>query len=272
MNWIYLSKNGTDEYINMMAKGAGVEPTPLETWRYEDNQNPLVLRGILKYKIMQKCWRDNRKFLYMDSGYFGNRPNPLNPHGWKVWHRIVPDNFQHGDIIDRPADRWEKLKIQLLPRQHGRKILIAAPDEKPCQVYGIDLAAWMNQTLTTIKRFTDRPIEVRERNKNRRVRLNDDFTNALKDVHAVVTFNSNAATEAIMAGIPAFVLAPCSAALPVANSSLDKIENPFYPDSDLLQSWCRHLAYGQFHNTELANGMAARITQDLVDSKFYSFT
>lgn len=246
----------------MFAQGAGVTPTVLETWNYEQGQDPLVLRGILKHKIIKQCWADGRKFLYMDTGYFGNRPNTLNPHGWKVWHRIVPNNFQHGTIVDRPADRWERLQIK--PRDRatdGRSIMLAAPDEKPCQVYGIDLETWISETLATIKQHTDRPVIVRQRNKNRQTRLANDFQDALKDVWAVVTFNSNAATEAILSGVPAFALAPCSAALPVANTDLSKIESPFFPNSDLVQQWCRHLAYGQFHNTELANGTAKSILE-----------
>lgn len=262
MTWIYLSKNGNDEYINMFAQGSGVTPTVLETWNYEESQDPLVLRGILKHKIIKQCWADGRKFLYMDTGYFGNRPNPLNPHGWKVWHRIVPNNFQHGIIVDRPADRWERLRIKPRDRNaDGRSIMLAAPDEKPCQVYGIDLETWIGETLATIKQHTDRPVIVRQRNKNRQTRLANDFQDALKDVWAVVTFNSNAATEAILSGVPAFALAPCSAALPVANTDLSKIESPFFPTSDLVQQWCRHLAYGQFHNTELANGTARAILE-----------
>ena len=262
MTWIYLSKHGQDEYINLFAKGAGVDPTALETWNYDDNNNPLVLRGILKHKIIKKCWEDGRRFLYMDTGYFGNRASPQNPHGWKVWHRIVPDNFQHGEIIiPRPADRWERHQIKLLPRQQGTKILIAAPDEKPCQVYEIKLQEWIANTIATLKTYTDRPIELRQRDPNRQRRLSNDFQSALKDVHAVVTFNSNAATEAVMAGVPVFVLAPCSAAMPVANLDLSRIEDPWFPDSDMAQAWCRHLAYGQFHNTELVDGTAQRILE-----------
>lgn len=260
MNWIYLSKNGTDEYINMFAQGSDVEPTTLETWNYEDSSDPLVLRGILKHKIVKRCWQDNRPFLYMDSGYIGNRANLQNPQGWKVWHRIAPDNFQHGDIVDRPADRWERHKITPIPRRrNGHKVLIAAPDDKPCQVYGIELDAWLNNVQNTLKSHTDRPIELRQRDPNRRNRVNNDFMDALTDVWAVVTFNSNAAVEAILCGVPVFVLATCSAALPVANSNLCDIEKPFFPDPDLVQKWCRHLAYGQFHNSELKNGTARSI-------------
>lgn len=257
--WIFLSKKGNDEYINLFARGSGEQPTVLETWNYDSSDNPLVLRGILKYKIVQRCWADQRPFLFMDSGYFGNRPNPNNPGGWKVWHRVVPNNYQHGDIIPRPPDRWERLNIRLKPRQQGTRILIAAPDEKPCIVYDVDLQQWLNQTVETIKKFTDRPIEIRHRNPDRQHRQLNDFTEALRDVHCVVTFNSNAAVEAVMAGVPVYALAPCSAAAPVSNRDFEKIDNPWFPNDDIRQAWCQHLAYGQFHNNELSNGLAASI-------------
>jgi hypothetical protein len=81
-------------------------------------------------------------------------------------------------------------------------------------------------------------------------------------VHAVVTFNSIAATESILAGVPAFVLAPSNSALPVANTDLSLIDNPRYPDRNLLEMWLSHLAYCQFSNAELSDGTAFRILQE----------
>ena len=62
-----------------------------------------------------------------------------------------------------------------------------------------------------------------------------------------------------MAGIPAFVTAPCNAARPVANLDLAQIDRPWYPDPDLVYAWVCHLAYGQFHNDEMSDGTALRI-------------
>ena len=53
----------------------------------------------------------------------------------------------------------------------------------------------------------------------------------LEKAHCVVTFNSNVAVEALLAGTPVFV-GPHSAALPMGRSVTDlgDIENPAYPD------------------------------------------
>jgi hypothetical protein len=81
-------------------------------------------------------------------------------------------------------------------------------------------------------------------------------------VHALVTFNSVAATESVLAGVPVFVTAPCNAARPVANLDLSSIDSPWFPDPDQVHAWACHLAYGQFHTTELADGTAARILNE----------
>lgn len=256
---IFLSKNGDDEYIDMYAHGLGLQSTPLESWRYEDSNEPLMLRGIMKHKIIKQCWADGRPFRYMDSGYLGNRPSPKNPHGWKVWHRIVPNNLQHDRVISRPSDRWNQLGLEVANRRRGSTILIVAPDEKPCKFYNIDLDTWLAETTATIQQHTDRPIVVRERNRSRTDRKVNRVEHALDDVHAVVTFNSIAATEAILAGVPVFALAPSNAARPVSNTDLTRIDNPWWPDRDEILAWAYHLAYGQFHIDEFKNGRAERI-------------
>ena len=263
MNWIFLNKNNCDEYIEMFARGSGAVPTCLETWSYEDSTDPLVLRGIMKHKIIKRCWEDRRDFYYMDTGYLGNRPSQSNPNGWKFWHRVVPNNLQHDTVIPRPADRWQRLGIKMRPEQkHSRNILLVAPDEKPCSFYGITLDQWMQTTIETLKQHTDRPILVRERPASRLDRKTQKAEDWLMDVHAVVTFNSSAATECILAGVPVFVTAPCNAARPVSNLDLSKIEKPWFPTDDERHAWACHLAYGQFHTTELADGTAARILKE----------
>jgi hypothetical protein len=259
---IFLSKDGNDEYINMFAHGCGVKPINTEDFVYEDSNEPIVLRGILKKKWIQQCWKDGRDFYYVDTGYFGNEVTTANPNGWKFWHRIVKNDLQHSAVISRPSDRFRGFNKQFTAwKKNGRKILIAAPDEKPCRFYGINKDEWMQQTIETIKQYTDRPVEVRERAPKRIDRVaNDTLQAALdRDVFALVTFNSVAAIESVFYGIPVFTLAPTNAASPVGLQDLRQIETPYYPTTEKLHEWACHLSYGQFHVNELKTGRALKI-------------
>lgn len=266
--WIYLSKKGTDEYINRLARGAGVAPTAIEDWVYEKEPDKgLVLRGIMKHKIMKRCWEDGRPFRYMDSGYFGNRPSAQNPNGWKWYHRIVDNDIQHGDIVMQSSDRWESLGIRIRPwRRDGRNIVIAMPDEKACLFYDTTPELWLQDIMKKLSGKTDRPIILRERVAAPNIRTRDtqsSFDAVLRgDTFAVITFNSVAAIEAVLAGIPAFVTAPTHAARPVANIDLTRINDPWYADPDMVYVWACHLAYGQFHISELEDGTALALLGD----------
>lgn len=253
-HFIYLSDQGIDEYINAMAYNSGATPTNTNEFVYEHSDRPIVLRGILKYKLMQRCLQDSRDFYYVDTGYLAKKSTNSRKHVKKLWHRIVKNDLQHNAIVKRDDSRFKSLNISLPAQQrHGSKIVVAAPDDKPCRYYGIDLDEWITSTVNTLRQHTDRPIVVRHRIKNRAMRMT---TNSLEqvlkeDTHALVTFNSNAATESILQGIPAFVLAPSHAAMPVANRNLNQIETPFWPDQDLLHLWACHLAYCQVHVREI---------------------
>jgi hypothetical protein len=266
--WIFLSKGGEDEYVNMLAASAGMSPLDSDYFDYKYDiaqaRNQLVLRGILKHKIMKQCVADGNNFYFMDSGYVGNNIGTRNSQGIKHYHRIVLNDLQHNTIRPRPSDRWDRLGIKPHPRRYGHKIIVAAPDEKPCRYYGIDQQQWVQDTVAEIKKHTDRPVVVRERAPKREDRvLKEPLSQVLEqDVHALVTFNSIAAVESILAGVPAFVLAPSHVAGPVANRDLAMIEKLFYPDQDLLMSWCHSMAYGQYHVQELKNGTAFRMMQE----------
>jgi hypothetical protein len=265
-NWIFLSKGKEDIYMNAFAKGCGQQPVDPEDFVFNESKDPIVLRGILKKKIIQKCWRESRDFYYVDTGYFGNERTPNNPNGWKYWHRIVKNDLQHGEIIPRPDDRFKGFRKRFMPwNKKGRKILIATPDEKPCRFYGIELDTWIQQTVDEIKKYTDRPIVVRERAAKRIDRISTDtLEQALaNDVFALVTYNSVAAIESIFYGIPAFTLAPANAASPVALQDLSLIDSPYYPDSDKLHAWACHLSYGQFHINEMKTGKAKSLLEQL---------
>lgn len=255
-SWTFLSKNLQDPYVNMLAHGVG--QVPQDRIDPDSQAGPIVLRGIMKHKVMKQCWQDHRDFYYVDTGYFGNEPTANNPDAHKLWHRIVRNDLQHSHIIPRPPDRWQRFR-RSVPARHlgGRNIIVAAPDDKPCRFYGIDRQQWIDNTVNILQQHTDRPITVRQRVANRQERMiREPLTAALADAHLLVTYNSLAAVEAIMHGVPVIVTAPVHAAQPVGSSDLTTAEDPYWPDQDLLYQWLCHLAYAQFHVSEMRSGWA----------------
>jgi len=251
---ICLSKNLTDEYVNMFANGANL---PIYNYdRYPDNQ-PILIRSMGKRKLIHNCWETNKTFYYMDSGYVGNYRGAVNPYGWKLFHRIVKNDVQHNNIIDRPDDRWKKLQQVLHKRKQGEHILLVTPSEKPCKFYGINRDLWVQETISEIKKYTDRPIVIRDK-APRPERINKTIYQDLDNAHALVTYQSIAAIESIMYGVPAFTLAP-TAADPVSNKELKYLESPMWENKDTIYKWACHLAYGQYHIDELKNGQAYRM-------------
>ena len=256
---ICLSKNLSDEYINKFAQGASL---PIYDYDNYPSNGAILIRSMGKRKLIKESWTNNRDFYYMDSGYVGNYKSKANPNGWKVWHRIVKNDVQHNEIIDRPDDRWKRLDYPIETRKHGKHILLVTPSEKPCKFYGIDKDTWVSDTIAEIKKHTDRPIIVRDK-APRPQRVIKTIFDALTNCHALVTYQSVAAIESVLFGVPAFTLAP-TAADTVCDKNISLIDTPTVQDKDKIYKWACHLAYGQFHNDELSDGTAYRILKGTI--------
>ena len=232
---------------------------------------PSVFRGVVKRKYIQQHWKDNKDFYYMDTGYFGNFISPGNPGGKKLFHRIVKNDVQKHWLEKYPNDRWREI-CKIDPRydwkgwkKTGKKILVIVPNRKSCVFYGYDNdpyidgeKPWLMNTIETIKKHTDMEIIIREKG-SRSARQHHSIFNALDEgIFATVAFNSIAALESVIYGIPSFVAVPCAAS-PLALTDLREISTPFYPDESLVQQHCASLAYGQFTGEEIANGTAWKL-------------
>jgi hypothetical protein len=234
-------------------------------------ETPSIFRGVVKRKHIHRHWQDKKDFYYIDTGYFGNFASPGNPSGRKLFHRIVKNDLQKHWLEKHSSDRWQEI-CKIDPRyqwkgwkKKGKKILVIVPNRKSCVFYGYDVdpyingeKPWLMKTIETIKKHTDMEIIIREKG-SRTDRQNYSIFDALDEgVFATVAFNSIAALESVIYGIPAFVTVPCAAS-PLALTDLSQISTPLYPDETLVQEHCASLAYGQFTHEEIANGAAWRI-------------
>ena len=245
---------GWDPYMESFVLGCGGQITNYD--KVETSMTPVVFRGITKHKHMKACAAIGRDFYYIDTGYFGNVRK-------KLYHRITKNAMQNlGPIISRPSDRLAAIGWSRSKFRKGRNILICPPSAKAMSCFDLDLDQWMAETITTIKKYTDRPIVIRLKGSRRDRTSTDTMAMALsQDVHCLVTFNSIAATEALLLGKPAITLGP-NAAQPLCSQSLVDIENPYIPTAEEVEAWAAHLSYAQFTEAEMRDGTAYRILNE----------
>ena len=212
--------------------------------------------------IMEACAARGINFIYFDKGYFHR--------GWKtddpdIYYRFSINSFQplsYFQAIPRPADRWNKLGIRLKPRTRGERILITGCSQKFSNLHGFSNEDFIRNTVERLKKFTKRPIVYRPKSSDRHAapvsgalfsHHQCKIEEELKNAHAVVTFSSNTAADALIAGVPAFVLGP-SIARPLSNTDLSQIENACFPSDKERLQWCHDLAYCQWRVGEMEDG------------------
>lgn len=230
-----------------------------------ETNKPLVVRGVTSKSEVDQCTKNNRDFYYIDTGYFGNFPSKGNPGGKKRYHRIVKNENQHTTVKSRPADRWERLldedkRLQWRGwKNYDKKILLVMPNPKACRYYNYNYDDWIETTEKSIKKFCDLPIEVRIKGSRSERNVGYTIYDAFDSgVYATVAFNSIAALESVLYGIPAFVSVPCAAS-PLVSTDLSQLQNPFLPDEKAIYQHCCGLAYGQFTIDEITSGEAWKI-------------
>ena len=232
----------------------------ISSWdEQEKSDSALVIRGVGggSRKAIQHCWDTGRTFYTVDTGYFGNVKS-------KFWHRITKNNLQHpGPIIERDSSRLEKIGFNFKPFTKGRKILICPPSEKVMQLWKQPTPEeWTNKVIEELKKYTDRPIEIRLKPlRSERITTKTIEAALQDDVHCLITYNSIAATEALLNGKPAIALGP-NAAQVLCNRKLSDVENLKIPKQDEIYAFVRHLSYCQFNEEEMRSGYAWSIVNE----------
>jgi hypothetical protein len=217
----------------------------------------MAFSGISKSAAKTQAAKHGLDYWYIDTGYIGNRR-------FKTWFRISKNDFQVTiPIQPRPADRLKKLGINRTQFARGNKIMVIPIDGKVSEGYGIDGPdTWLEQTVNTIKQYTDREIIVRHRPVSRETRVTTDtFIGALQNnISAVVIWASNCGVEAAQHGIPVVSLGP--SACTQISGKIEQIDNLPTLDTDQTEAWLRWLSYNQFSNSESESGTAWRILQE----------
>lgn len=222
-----------------------------------DWSQPLFIRNILNNEeIIKHCIEQHKDFWFVDSGY----TNFL--HGKKkVWHRLVKNHIHQGACsIYLPTDRLNMFPS--LPsrwRRKGSKILVIESSPSHYYMQNTTLEQWKESVTNAIRAVSDRPIEFRPKQGDRKTRTPVyDLLQETKEYYCVVSDSSAAAVEAIWTGTPAVTLQR-HITNSVTRSSLSLIDELYRED---LEQWLTVLSYSQFTVEELANGTAAAIAKE----------
>lgn len=175
---------------------------------------------------------EGRDWWYLDNGFIG--PGRF---------RIARNAVQAAQCRPDPA-RLADLGIAITPwRRSGRHVLVCLQSDE----FMATVAGFSGDIAAAVCDQTDRPVRVRRKGNQRPLAAD------LADCWCVVTWASNAAVEAILAGIPAIVLGE-SAAAPMAGDGLDQIDAPPTPAG--REEWAAGLAASQWTLEEIATGKA----------------
>lgn len=210
-------------------------------------------------KVIAQQRKAGLPVIILETGYI-NRGDGENHHYAAGWNGLNgrADFRNHGSR----RDRWDFLGVDLAAwRDGGERVVVCGQVPWDASVQHHDHIGWCQSICAKLSRaghevaFRPHPFGARV-DYGTRVQLSmrplcDDF----EDARCVVTFNSNAAVEAAIAGVPVFAFDEGSMAWPIANKTLDAIDNPARPDR---AQWAYDLAYTQWTPAEMARGEAWR--------------
>lgn len=222
-------------------------------------KTPLAIRGLggNSQRALSHCIDTGRDYYAIDTGYL----QPVGSRA-KSYHRITKNNLQHpGPIVNRDTDRLDRLHWKYKKPNPGEKILICPPSEKVMKFYNQNLDDWMESTIDQIKTYSNREIEIRLKPIRQERVTTNTIWDALDDAYCLITFNSIAATEALLYSVPSIALAPNAASV-LCDTEIKNISNLTLPTKEEIVRFAAHLSYCQFTSVEMESGYAWKILNE----------
>lgn len=264
-----------------MATIPGVSVRMADIQEYKDNGLPIdtdcfVFLGILRGTglVYRECKRRCINFYYIDHAYFSAGYE-------RGWLRVVKNHHTMSKLQVSDPQRWNMYFANENPifdwkskESAGENILVLPPTHAVSWMF--DEHSWLDETIAEIRKFSDRPVNIRAKPNEPRVdehgELIDMILNEsnettleedLKNAHCVVAYNSNSTILATRMGLPVIASKynPCHS-ISKTFSQLETDSLFDEPPREMLFHW---LAYNQFHFEELQNGAAWRMLFDRTD-------
>jgi hypothetical protein len=211
-----------------------------------------------------KMYRDRgANVLVMERGYLGDR------FAWTSlgWNGL--NGRARFPMLSDPSRFEQHFGAALKSWKHGGDyVLLIGQVPGDASLGGTDLSRWYRSTAAAAARAYGLPVAFRDHPKalERGIRqivpgatgLGGDLDSALAGAAVAMTFNSNTAVEAVLAGCPAVTLDRGSMAWPVAGHAVDELVRPD------REAWAARLAWCQWSMAEIRSGEALAPVLDVL--------
>lgn len=245
-------KNKKQNFVKSVGLSLDKKSVMLRRKKFLDHTQDCLIRNTVgNEQLLIDKIDHSLPFWFIDSGY----TNFLEKN--KVWHRLVRNHLHYGRYFEAPTNRLNCFPKFPKPwRGNGHAIMIVEPGPFAAGIFHVDLKTWKYEIEKQIRQYSDKKIVFREKApKKERSNLYKHFLG--EDYHCIININSNAATEAIWAGIPAITL-DRHITNPVSSNKISDVSDPLKPN---LANWLCMLSYSQFTFDELISGRAGRIVK-----------
>lgn len=241
----------------------------IQGWVHEGSSNSphLLVRKSVSDNIK------NKHTIIVDSNLFNYDVGKFHPMHYSRYsmNGVFPTT---GNYFNNSIDpgRWKQISSDLGLslkdwRTNGNYILLCTQRNGGWSMKGLNVVSWIEQTISELRKYTDRPIIIRGHPGDRManqyldrkgwlVSKNEKIVQDFNNAWAVVTYNSSPGVAAAIEGRPVFVTDPnprVSQAFEVANTDLSQIETPTMFER---QQWVEKLAMCHWKFEELSSGAA----------------
>jgi hypothetical protein len=192
----------------------------------------------------------------LDGVYYGRSNYANQGSDARQWHMI-------SKILQQELQPW---------REQGDHILVCLQRDGGWSMKGTDMAQWAIETVTHLRRITQRPILIRHHPKapvdlGHLLTLPDvrysipgsSLQDDIRGAWASVFFNSSSCVASILAGVPVIAQDPDCVAWSVAGHDLNSIESPHMPDR---QQWLWDLSAAHWTDEQSQQGLIVQKFQN----------
>ena len=218
-------------------------------------------------KLIAEVKEKNEEWWYVDVGYLTQQitryPEPKIHDLDKTYFRIVKGGLHtirgkvgNGKRLKQLDSKGIDVKFKGWYTGETNHILLAPSSQTVTyNVNGISQADWIKQVGEELRKYTDRPIKLRNKPRPGNEWWNTDIKDDLKDCHCLVTNMSLSAIDAILNRVPV-IAAGKNIAAPVSSRSPKFVEKPFRPGRKTIDEWLKYVVENQFTIQEIENGTA----------------